>query len=133
MAYYENLPIYKKAVDLAIHLEQAVRGFSRYHKYAIGADLRSQARNIATLVIKANSQRDKTAALTELRDLCEEMKFLIVLGKEVKAFTSFKQFQIAATIAVDLSRQSEGWLGSSRKVQPPIKDFGGKRPESPAK
>jgi len=76
MAYYENLPIYKKAVDLAIHLEQAVRGFSRYHK----ADLRSQARNIATLVIKANSQRDKTTALTELRDLCEEMKFLIVFA-----------------------------------------------------
>ena len=83
MAYYENLPIYKKAVDLAIHLEQAVRGFSRYHKYAIGADLRSQARNTATLVINANSQRDKTAALTELRDLCEEMKFLIAYMEDL--------------------------------------------------
>jgi len=33
MARYEHLPIYKKAMDLAIHLEKIVRNFSRYHKY----------------------------------------------------------------------------------------------------
>ena len=123
MAYYENLPIYKKAVELAVHLEQTVRGFARYHKYAIGADLRTTARAIAALIIKANSQRDKTVTLTDLRDRCEEMKFLVTLGKEVKAFKNFTQFQTAAVLAVDLSRQSEGWLGSQK----------GKRPESPAK
>jgi len=132
MAYYENLPIYKKAVELAVHLEQSVRGFARYHKYALGADLRGLARNIAALVIKANSQRDKVITLTELRDKCEEMKFLITMGKEVKAFKNFTQFQTAAVFAVDLCRQSEGWLGS-QKGKPPVKDFGGKRPESPAK
>lgn len=41
MAYYENLAIYEKAVELAVHLELSVRGFARYHKYAIGADLRA--------------------------------------------------------------------------------------------
>jgi len=46
MAYYENLPIYKKAVELTVLLENTVRGFSRYHKYAIGADMRSQARGL---------------------------------------------------------------------------------------
>ena len=39
MARYEHLPIYKKAMDLSIYLEEAVRNFSRYHKYAIGAEL----------------------------------------------------------------------------------------------
>jgi 23S rRNA-intervening sequence protein len=118
MAFYENLPIYKKSVDLALCIEQAVRGFPRYHKYAIGADMRHLARTIAALIIKANSQRDKTASLTELRDRCEEMKFLITLGKEIKAFTGFKQFQAAAGFAVDLSRQSEGWLGSQKTKRP---------------
>lgn len=44
MAYYENLPIYKKALGLAVILENTVRGFPRYHKYAIGADMRNMAR-----------------------------------------------------------------------------------------
>jgi hypothetical protein len=29
MARYEHLPIYKKAIYLAIHMEQIVRNFSR--------------------------------------------------------------------------------------------------------
>jgi hypothetical protein len=78
MAYYENLPIYRKAVELAVLLENTVRGFPRYHKYAIGADMRHLAGSIAALIIKANSERDKVRTLTELRDKCEEMKFVVV-------------------------------------------------------
>ena len=36
MAKYDHLPIYKKAMELMVFLENAVRGFSRYHKYSIG-------------------------------------------------------------------------------------------------
>lgn len=121
MAHYENLPIYKKALELAVYIEQVVRGFSRYHKYTIGSDLRNLSRSLAALIIKANSMADKLPALTELRDKSEEMKLLIIIGKEIKAFNSFKQFQHAATLTVEISRQSEGWLKSQR----------GKVPESP--
>jgi len=38
MARSEHLPIYKAAYDLCLYLEQVVRGFSRYHKYGLGAD-----------------------------------------------------------------------------------------------
>jgi len=65
MAYYENLPIYKKAMDLTVLLENTVRGFSRYHKYSIGADMRNASRTIAALIIKANSEKDKVRTLTE--------------------------------------------------------------------
>ena len=40
MARYEHLPIYKKAMDLAIYLEGIVRVFSGYQKYIIGTELR---------------------------------------------------------------------------------------------
>ncbi len=40
MAYYENLPIYKKLIELAVYVENVVRNFSRYHKYTIGTDMR---------------------------------------------------------------------------------------------
>ena len=33
MARYEHLPIYKAALDLTVHFEKVVAGFSRYHKY----------------------------------------------------------------------------------------------------
>jgi len=59
VAYYENLPIYKKAMELAIYIEKAVRDFTRYHKYTIGTDMRNLSRDIVSLVIKANSRKDK--------------------------------------------------------------------------
>jgi hypothetical protein len=40
MARTEHLPIYKASYDLCLYLEQVVRGFSRYHKYTLGTDLR---------------------------------------------------------------------------------------------
>jgi hypothetical protein len=32
MARYEHLPIYKKALDVAVHFEKVVAEFGRYHK-----------------------------------------------------------------------------------------------------
>jgi hypothetical protein len=40
MARSEHLPIYKKAMEIALYFEQIVRNFSRYNKYTIGSDLR---------------------------------------------------------------------------------------------
>jgi len=36
MARYEHLPIYKAPLDLTVHMEKLVAGFSRYHKYTLG-------------------------------------------------------------------------------------------------
>ena len=47
MAQTEHLPIYKAAYDLCLYLEQVVHGFSRYHKYSLGADLRDGASALA--------------------------------------------------------------------------------------
>ena len=55
MGRYEHLPIYKKAMDVTIYFEKVVRNFSRYHKYTLGSELRVKSREIAGLIIKANS------------------------------------------------------------------------------
>lgn len=121
MAYYENLPIYKKSMELAVYMENVVRNFSRYHKYSIGTDMRDLSKNLVTLIIKANSRKDKRRLLAELRDKSEEMKVNIMIGKEVKAFKSFQQFQHAASLAVEISRQSEGWLRSQEGEGPELR------------
>jgi hypothetical protein len=58
MAQTDHLPIYKAAYDLCLRIEQAVRKFLRYEKYAVGTDLREGARRILKLVVRANSRRD---------------------------------------------------------------------------
>lgn len=74
MARYEHLPIYKTAMDLTVYLEQVVRNFSRYHKYALGSDLRQQSRELVTVIIRANSRTDKLPVLYELRERLEGLQ-----------------------------------------------------------
>ncbi len=110
MARYEHLPIYKKAMDVAIHFEKVVAGFSRYHKYTLGTDLRDKIREIVGLIVKANSSREKLPRLFELREHFDELLILIRLCKGVRAFKSFKSFQFAVEQVVSVSRQNEGWI-----------------------
>jgi len=63
MARYAHLPIWKDAIDLAVHLEKAVRRFPRYHhKYSLGSDLRQCARRLCRLVTRANEARAEARA-----------------------------------------------------------------------
>lgn len=122
MAKYENLPIYRKAMELLVYLEQTVRNFPRYHKYAIGARLRDTAFEVVSLVVKANNtfdRSDRTSLLTTLRDKAEEVKICLEVAREIRAFSGFKSYNHAASMAVEICRQSEGWLGSVRERPTP--------------
>jgi hypothetical protein len=115
MAQTEHLPIYKAAYDLCLYFEQVVQGFSRYHKYAVGADLRDGSRRVLKLVVRANSRRDKRDVLLQIREEIEEIKVLVRLCHDVKAFPNFNSFEHAIVLATDLARQNEGWLKSQQK------------------
>ena len=104
MAQYEHLPIYKKAMDTVIYIENIVRGFSRYHKYTLGTDLRNLSREVLRLIIRANSEREKQITLCMLRDKIEELKVTIRICKEVKAFKSFNSFKYAVEEVINFQR-----------------------------
>ena len=112
MAYTEHLPIYKSAYDLCLWLEQVVRGFSRYHKYSLGSDLRDGARRVLKLVVRANARREKVPVLLELREELEELKVLLRLCHDAKGFPNFNSFEHAITRVVEIAKQNEGWLKS---------------------
>ena len=65
MARYD--PIYQAAFDLAVHLEQIVRHFDRYHKYTLGTDLRTGSRRILKRIIEANESRERRPVLERVR------------------------------------------------------------------
>jgi len=116
MARYEHLPIYKQAMDVAVHFEKVVAGFSRYHKYTLGTELRNKSREVVALVMRANSARDKRAHLLSLRERLDELLIVVRIAKEAKAFKNFKSFQYAIEQVVSVCRQNEGWLRSLKKV-----------------
>jgi hypothetical protein len=115
MARYEHLPIYKQAMDVAVHFEQVVAGFSRYHKYTLGSELRSKSHEVVALIVKANAARDRRMELLRLREALDELLILVRLAKEVRAFRSFKSFQFAIEQVVAVCRQNEGWLRSTQQ------------------
>ena len=119
MAQSEHLPIYKRAYDLCLYLEQIVRNFARYHKYSLGQDLRDGARRVLKLVVRANARRDKVPVLLALREELEEMKVLLRLCQDVKAFPNFNSFEHAISQVTDIAKQNEGWLKSQRPNQSP--------------
>jgi hypothetical protein len=55
---HHQLPIWRDAMRLVVVLEEAVRGFPRYHKYTLGSDLRAQARQVCRLILRAYEARE---------------------------------------------------------------------------
>ncbi|WP_347987736.1 four helix bundle protein [Methylomonas sp. AM2-LC] len=110
MARYEHLPIYRDALNLAVHFEKIVASFSRYHKYTLGSELRNASRKAVTLIIQANNQSDKQQALRVLRDHLEELLLLVRIAKEAQAFKSFNAYSHVVELTAKVCRQNEGWL-----------------------
>jgi hypothetical protein len=109
---YQNLPVYKSSLDLAVYFEKIIRNFDRYHKYTVGSELRNLSRNILILVAKANTKQARKGCLEEAIEKLGELKILIHLCKEIKVFNSFKSFEFATKSVIEVSKQCEGWLRS---------------------
>lgn len=109
MGLYEDLPVYKRALDLAVYFEKTVRSFERYHKFTVGVDLKNLSRRILVLIAKANTKQFRKDCLAEALDKLEELKITLHLCKEVKAFHNFHSFEVAVKLVIEVSKQCEGW------------------------
>ena len=56
---------------MAVYFEKIVAGFSRYHKYTLGTELRNKSRQVVALIIKANSAPERQPELIALRECLE--------------------------------------------------------------
>lgn len=115
---YENLPIFRAALKLCVYIETIVKGFEKYHKYTIGVDLRTASKELLFLIHRANisTVQKRVEVLQTLRDGCENVKMLIILSKELKAFKSFNQFEHSTKLAIEVCKQSQAWLDSYNKT-----------------
>lgn len=76
MARSEHLPNYRQAYDLRLHTEKIVRSFSRYSKYTLRTDLRTQMLGVLETIVQANSTPAKTESLLRLRGQLENLRVL---------------------------------------------------------
>jgi hypothetical protein len=108
----QSMPIWRDANSLLLEVELAVRGFSRYHKYTTGTDLRRQAMVICRLLSTALRKQaaERPPVIERLLVAIDDIKVLIQLAKEIKAFQNFKQFQQLVELAVALGKQGGAWL-----------------------
>ena len=119
MARYEHLPIFRDAYDLTVHVEKLVRGFSRYHKYTLGTDLRNRTRGILDLIVDANnSNGERGERLEELRKRLESLKVLNRLCHDSAVFSGgTKSYLHMAERITGLAKQNEGWIKVTRKKE----------------
>ena len=111
-------PIVKLAQRLQAELEEAVRRFPRYHKYAHGATLRAQAMEVTQTAWRAWQRRGERVELLEQLVLkMDDLKLSIQLGKDIRAFRSFGEFTRIWQTAIELGRQCGGWYRQHSKGQ----------------
>jgi hypothetical protein len=112
MASYDNLPLYKATFDLAVYFEKIVKHFDRYHRFTLGQDLRNQSRLIAKQVMRIHQTKCKSDA-NELLAQLEELKLIIRLSKEAKAFHNTNSYGYASQLLANICRQAESWHSHS--------------------
>ena len=80
--------------------------------------MRGGERRALKLVVRANSRRDTVPVLLKLRERLEELKMLLRLGQDMKAFPNFNSFEHPIGLVVEIAKQNEGWLKSQRLESP---------------
>ena len=98
-------PIVKTAERMQLEVEEAVRAFPRFHKYASGHDLREAATKVLRLANRAWRDRGNQAHwVGELVWAQDELIFSLQLCKRLRAFRSFPEFEQLIRTAEDLRR-----------------------------
>ena len=77
----KQIPIWRDANLLLLEVEQAVRGFPRYHRYTLGTDLRQQAMGIVRLINRAcHAEGDRKRQVKRLMLAVDDIKVMIQLA-----------------------------------------------------
>jgi hypothetical protein len=110
--------IVQLAERVLVEIEEVVRGFPRYHKYAIGTELRGRARTVAQASCRAWRDIDRRSErLRELDIAIDNLKLDLQTAQRLHAFKSFAQFESIARNVSTLGRQFGAWQRQHLKSQ----------------
>jgi hypothetical protein len=114
----KTLPIWRDANSLLVETEQIVKHFPRYHKYTLGSELRTQVMLICRLINRAWRDKDKAGYyLEKLIASVDDVKIQLQLGKELKVFRNFAEFERLVVLIMAIGKQAAGWLKAVKAKQ----------------
>ena len=112
MAQYSHLPIYNKAFAILREFYQRVPKFGKQYKYFLGGKLIEYSVDIIKIIIKANSERNQERRVALIEHLCTTIEMLIIhirIANECHQLGGQRVYLYLSEMAVDLSKQAEGW------------------------
>jgi len=102
-------PIVKKAEQLLLEIEQAVRSFSGYHRQ-LGEKLRDQIQTVWQLAQQAYSEKEHRLGLVDqLTREVDLLRLKLQMAAMLRAFTSKARSEQLARLCQDLGKQAGGW------------------------
>ena len=122
---YQTPKVAQDVRRLRSELENAVRGFPRFHRYDSGAVLRGQVRRVQAMVTRAwRAKARQVELLDQLVNEVDQLKLDMQLSQDVRAFKSLAQFQHLYRQVDEIGRQVGGW---HRKKHPSAQNPQGRR------
>ena len=115
MAQYDELPVYKASYDLLLEIFRFTKEFNREFKYTVGESLKQETLDLITHIYRANSKKDKIAALQLAREKIEVIRLFVRLLKDLQQISLPKFVQINKQIE-NVSRQLTGWQKSQKEL-----------------
>ena len=113
MARYEHLPIFQKAYDLQIRINQYVNRMSKLYRYSHGEYLIKLGLNFLYLIVEANSMQNKYPLLSKADHQLEKIRIHCRLLHDLKSFTDH-QYEVLAREIDEIGKQLGGWLKKER-------------------
>ena len=113
MTRYTHLPIFQKAYDLQIRINQYVNRMSKLYKYSHGKYLIRLGLSLLYLIVEANSVQNKYPFLSKADHELEKIRIHCRLLYDLKAFTTH-QYEVLAKEIDEIGKQLGGWLKKER-------------------
>jgi len=112
MAQYNELPVYKAAYDMLLHVFNMVHNLSREYKYSLGEKLKNEATDLLTNIYRANRVRQKSTHIENARENLEIVRLYVRILKDTRQTGINKHIALNEKLE-NISKQLAGWHKAS--------------------
>jgi len=115
MGHYTELPVYKAAYDVVLHIFVVVKNFNKEYKYTLGENIKMQASDLILHIFNAVRRTDKNTDLDQSRECIERIRLYFRLAKDLKQ-VNLKKFIFINDRLENVSKQITGWQRSLKQT-----------------
>jgi hypothetical protein len=112
MALYENLPVYKVAYDLLMHVYKLCMSMERSYRYTLGERIQKEMTELMLNIYRANCVREKKAYLQAAKENITVVRLLFRVAHDSKQ-VQMKHFIHVNEQIESISKQLTAWEKSA--------------------